>query len=457
MRLTIGSSARSVTIIGLLAGVMGAPPVARADDFVVHGAFTAEAPHQHILDTSVAARFPSTIPGCVKKLLVLTQCFGGNFLDEFISTPNVAIASATDEGQLSQYEWYDVAAAGASYHDPGRTAADLHAEASLNAHPDESPQIGGGMPLSDFPMDLEGQAAQSKLHILYYAGRPNQVDVNIYWLLREHNPYADFIVVSTGDLAFAADYPPTQSGFASAMEVIGSHMTGCDHQFMLFVSDHGELIFQDVDPELSTPSQPTTIDTPALPVPLGPALLGTPDARPLFVIFVPLFGTGTTVDPNGAALFAPGAWQISVPITGGTYVSSDFIQVLIGGEDGVVGDDPGDGVRLEFVMPVATFIDAFVGHTNTVTITNFDGRPWTIEVSLDPGPIRKVMPPLVCNSPDFDGDGDTGTDADIEAFFACLGGECCDNCGSPDFNNDGDFGTDLDIEAFFRVLGGGAC
>jgi hypothetical protein len=61
-----------------------------------------------------------------------------------------------------------------------------------------------------------------------------------------------------------------------------------------------------------------------------------------------------------------------------------------------------------------------------------------------------------CN-PDFDGDGDTGTDADIEAFFACLGGNCCGTCGSADFNGDGDVGTDADIESFFRVLAGGAC
>ncbi len=31
---------------------------------------------------------------------------------------------------------------------------------------------------------------------------------------------------------------------------------------------------------------------------------------------------------------------------------------------------------------------------------------------------------LHCN-PDFNGDGDTGTDSDIEAFFACLAGNCC--------------------------------
>ncbi len=64
-----------------------------------------------------------------------------------------------------------------------------------------------------------------------------------------------------------------------------------------------------------------------------------------------------------------------------------------------------------------------------------------------------------CSSGDFDNDGDTGTDADIEAFFACLAGNCCPTCWAlgADFDADGDAGTDADIEAFFRVLAGGNC
>jgi hypothetical protein len=68
-------------------------------------------------------------------------------------------------------------------------------------------------------------------------------------------------------------------------------------------------------------------------------------------------------------------------------------------------------------------------------------------------------PTACCGSSDFNGDGDFGTDQDIEAFFACLGGNCCATCwgNGSDFNGDGDFGTDADIEAFFRVLGGSPC
>lgn len=55
---------------------------------------------------------------------------------------------------------------------------------------------------------------------------------------------------------------------------------------------------------------------------------------------------------------------------------------------------------------------------------------------------------------DFDCDGDLGTDADIEAFFACLGAP---GCAGADFDDDGASATDADIECFFRVLGGGTC
>jgi hypothetical protein len=60
-------------------------------------------------------------------------------------------------------------------------------------------------------------------------------------------------------------------------------------------------------------------------------------------------------------------------------------------------------------------------------------------------------------SPDFDADGDMATDADIQAFFACLAGSCCPACGSADFDGGGDAGTDADIESFFRAIAGNGC
>jgi hypothetical protein len=106
-------------------------------------------------------------------------------------------------------------------------------------------------------------------------------------------------------------------------------------------------------------------------------------------------------------------------------------------------DFSSDGVAWAGIASVQSGGQAVSGYT----ILSGSGINWA-------GP---VIPPLVCGTADFNNDGDTGTDADIEAFFACLGGNCCATCGTSDFNGDGDFGTDQDIEAFFRVLAGGEC
>ena len=86
-----------------------------------------------------------------------------------------------------------------------------------------------------------------------------------------------------------------------------------------------------------------------------------------------------------------------------------------------------------------------------------DPRVFRCTITNACGSITSNEAALTVSSSDFNGDGDFGTDADIEAFFACLGGTCCPLCCTSDFNGDGDFGTDADIESFFRVLGGGAC
>jgi hypothetical protein len=108
------------------------------------------------------------------------------------------------------------------------------------------------------------------------------------------------------------------------------------------------------------------------------------------------------------------------------------------------------------------------GATTTLLVINpvqaSDAGSYDVTVTNNCGSVTSAAAQLTvqggaCGSADFNCDGDIGTDADIESFFACLAGACpAPPCTSgADFNGDGDIGTDADIEAFFRVLGGGTC
>jgi hypothetical protein len=112
----------------------------------------------------------------------------------------------------------------------------------------------------------------------------------------------------------------------------------------------------------------------------------------------------------------------------------------------MVVDAPLDGFGLR---------NAATGEREVYWFANHDELTGSIRGTAVVVPASILVAP--CGTADFDGDGVGGTDADIEAFFACLAGHCCVMCGSADFDGDGDVGTDADIESFFRVLAGGSC
>jgi hypothetical protein len=159
---------------------------------------------------------------------------------------------------------------------------------------------------------------------------------------------------------------------------------------------------------------------------------------------------GVVDDGTGPALYA-----------GGTFTSVAGVPAnQIAKWDGFSWSALGSGItsaidELQIVRAIAGFDDGTgsalyvggsFGDAGGVPGTRLLAR-WVSCVQDDP-----------CCRGDYNGDGDTGTDADIEAFFACVAGDCCPACPSDaDFNCDGDVGTDADIESFFRVLAGGPC
>jgi hypothetical protein len=117
-----------------------------------------------------------------------------------------------------------------------------------------------------------------------------------------------------------------------------------------------------------------------------------------------------------------------------------------------------NALRVGDEAPIIRFTSATSGQFSSVEVPTLSGGRQLEFVQVGSELLLRVTPGgSPCWTADFDGDGDVGTDADIEAFFACIGGTCCPACGSPDFNGDGQSGTGGDVEAFFRILGGGDC
>ncbi len=152
--------------------------------------------------------------------------------------------------------------------------------------------------------------------------------------------------------------------------------------------------------------------------------------------------------PSGSAVVRSGAATVlwTVGGTNNPPISCGSVAIRLSMDDGIT-----------FPFDLGTF-----PNTGSAVVTLPEATA-TARVRIDPvdriflaisRPFHLAPP---CNA-DYNNDGDVGTDADIEAFFACLAGACCPTCPpNADYNSDGDVGTDQDIEAFFRVLAGGAC
>jgi hypothetical protein len=139
------------------------------------------------------------------------------------------------------------------------------------------------------------------------------------------------------------------------------------------------------------------------------------------------------------------AWQIEDPTFPGAYLD--------------LFDGPLTAGDLSFDVSGAfsnTLVLSNLQSPNATEATHFLCQVFNSCSSAFSDPALLTVVRCTCSA-DFNNDGDIGTDADIEAYFACLAGTCCATCGSADFNGDGDVGTDADIESFFRVLAGGAC
>jgi hypothetical protein len=137
---------------------------------------------------------------------------------------------------------------------------------------------------------------------------------------------------------------------------------------------------------------------------------------------------------------------------GQTYVQTATIMTCgFGGADG-----PWAGVGVDGYLGVRFVSHGVTDYAWLLLRHHSSGAYVVVITNSQPGSIAAGDPGPICGfGADFNLDGDSGTDLDIEDFFRCLAGSCCRSCLTADLNRDGDAGTDADIKDFFRVLAGG--
>ncbi len=335
-----------------------------------------------IYDTQLRKMLDTFIPttNAHSALLVFTQCFAGNLVDDFAGRTGTTTLSATAPGESAWYGGYHDDAAEALHPGVGRTSDDVHtagvAGKSSHEHPSSS-----GAPVSLEPTSDSGEI-QSR-HVLVYAGQPNakdeadcrQIEDNFAGQLN-----TTVTTVGCKGNGTAPDYPATLDGLRDALKAIGPQM-GPDEQFILFVTDHGNADEVDVAPACegqSCTSAPLTFSDG-----VEEAMGDDPDNQPAV----------TLLSPD----------EVTAPITVTLSSGAVFTNVLfnqpvdLDGDGSVTG--PGEGWMA--IQPVE---EAQLDPNGTTVIATHPSAPLVLTwIALESGNIARRTPfqlylPLVVRS-----------------------------------------------------------
>ena len=410
-----------------------------------------------IYDDELAKLVHTLLPECAKKLLMFTECYGGDFLDEFAGDANTAVTSADEAGDESIYGGYHDDAAKGLKPGAGRTAKDAHDDGVAGKADSESPQTGGGLPLTDFPLDPVGTNGVHSRHVLVYAGKPEAMDDADRDAIKANfagQPNTTVTTVGAGGAADGYDKPATHKGLEDAIKEIADDINNsddpCNEQFILFVTDHGDIhetittppgsdwnLFPGVNPwgfGLPMPGLSSLQVDPA-------AWVADPSNVTSFSLSLPIGHIGITTPATPHNFLPPGALilvlnsprqQVTLQAQSWTYLDVNH--------DGTVGNFPGEAVTAVFPISEPLMIGAFFDVFYTASVIN--NTPQVLPANMfrqDSGAIRRLGDGTVCRA-DFNADGFldfTDFDAFVGAFEAGM--------ASADFNGDGflDF-TDFD-------------
>jgi hypothetical protein len=380
------------------------------------------------IQDSKLASWISGIDSSANRLLILTECYGGEVALQFTGT-NTAVTSATSLTSQTAYAGgYDTGAANALVPATGGNALGVHDLASLIKNPKESPTTGGGLALSSFPLDPVGTNNIESRHIIVYAGRPTNDDTtNRDTIVKNFSKESNTTVTTVGGAGSADGWnqPGTAAGLKDAIDsaktAINNATNPSREQFILFVGDHGgeretQRVLVSLPPESGAPI--TAVD-PTNPSPtqnglltfqsnpssaayMNPAMLG-PGTTPGFSCFIDLSSTGNgrpVVTSSLSFIIEPSLWQMEVtPQTGPNAGHSIFLSnpILLANDyngDGIIGDAPGEGVTLEFPVDPSVMTSSFFDTYAEIQVFNGTSNTWQVtDASQDTGDIAQAPEP----------------------------------------------------------------
>ena len=348
------------------------------------------------------------------RLLVFTQCFGGDTAEQFAGKGNTAVASATKTGQEAVYGGYDDDAAGALVPGAGRTGQDVHDAGTAGKDDDETPTTGGGLALGSFdlsPVDPVDGPVKSR-HIVVYAGQPDSSpgrdwDQALGIFSNNHAPPGSTVTLVGGDSGGGFwDHPGTATGLRDAIRQAGEAIDASDdpsaEQFILFVTDHGDL--HKKEPVTTTITQNSSVNLPGVSsfqttTPI-PELTGTTNiVDPGFSIRISL--PSGLIHPVGdpfayVPFYVTGNFSLTLdnhsdPLFNLTEFEELFVDL---DGSGIIGDAPDEGVELFYELDPDTWIESFFDVTYDVGIFNNTPNDITLmDFSQDTGPVAKTPEP----------------------------------------------------------------
>ncbi|HMP89519.1 MAG TPA: hypothetical protein PJ991_04925 [Kiritimatiellia bacterium] len=368
-----------------------------------------------IRDTNLVQWINQYIPTNSKKLVVNTQCYGGDMARAFGDDPNTAVISGTSPGQLGIYGGYDDGASRGLRPGAGRTAQDVHTAGIGTRNQRETPTVGGGLSPTNFPMEpvSTGGVVRSR-HVIFYAGQPDDRpgrDVDQDARIAGNfagEPNTTYEAVA-GTTAGGWDQNGNAAGLRRAIQNAGAAITNSptpdQEQFILYITDHGDLHVTAVVTTNIPPFGPpvTFSNFPAFTTnTLRPeGILRDAHAIPGFSVFVPFPEGGDVLHIVNEPYtpFFPSGWQMIVtpeipaalPI-----ILNEFFELPFELDNNVVGDFPDEGIVLFFPVDKHFFVDSFFDVFLTIDIIQTTGQPWPVEwISQDSGSIAKPGSPMI--------------------------------------------------------------